>query len=59
MNSVTIGGDELTQIMKKSVALGHGAETIFGTLDENLSFLENAFEVTLSLAADNLIIEGR
>ncbi len=45
--------------MKKSVALGHGAETIFGTLDENLSFLESAFEVRLSLASNNLIIEGK
>jgi len=36
-----------------------GSETIFGTLDENLSFLEETFAVSLSLAPDNLIIEGK
>ena len=46
-------------MMKKSVALGQGAETIFGTLDENLSFLENAFDVRLSLASETLVIEGK
>lgn len=44
--------------MKKTVDLVDGAETIFGTLDENLSFLEKTFAVRLSLASDNLIIEG-
>ena len=46
-------------MMKKSVALGQGAEAIFGTLDENLSFLENAFDVRLSLASETLVIEGK
>ena len=46
-------------MMKKSIALGQGAETIFGTLDENLSFLENAFDVRLSLASETLVIEGK
>ena len=46
-------------MMKKSVALGHGAETIFGTLDENLAFVENVFDVRLSLASDTLVIEGK
>jgi phosphate starvation-inducible PhoH-like protein len=46
-------------MIKKSVALGQGAEAIFGTLDENLSFLENAFDVRLSLASETLVIEGK
>ena len=45
-------------MVKKNVTLGHGTEAIFGTLDRNLSYLENAFEVRLSLASDNLVIEG-
>ncbi len=44
--------------MKKSVTFGQGLEPIFGTLDENLRFLESAFEVRISLAENNLIIEG-
>jgi phosphate starvation-inducible protein PhoH and related proteins len=44
--------------MKKNVTFGQGAEAIFGTLDENLRFLESAFEVRISLAENNLIIEG-
>jgi phosphate starvation-inducible PhoH-like protein len=44
--------------MKKSVTFGQGAEAIFGTLDENLRFLESAFEVRLSLDENHLIIEG-
>ena len=44
--------------MKKNVTFGQGAETLFGTLDENLHFLETAFEVRLSLDENNLIIEG-
>ena len=46
-------------MMKKSVALGHGAETIFGTLDENLAYLENVFDVRVSLASETLVIEGK
>ncbi len=46
-------------MMKKSVALGHGAETIFGTLDENLAFVESVFDVRLSLASETLLIEGK
>jgi phosphate starvation-inducible PhoH-like protein len=44
--------------MKKSVAFGQGAEALFGTLDENLHFLESAFDVRLSLNENNLVIEG-
>jgi phosphate starvation-inducible PhoH-like protein len=44
--------------MKKSVALGQGAEVIFGTLDENLQFLETAFDVRISLSENTFIIEG-
>ncbi len=35
-----------------------GSRNLFGTLDENLHFLETAFEVRLSLDENNLIIEG-
>jgi phosphate starvation-inducible PhoH-like protein len=44
--------------MKKSVAFGQGAETIFGTRDENLHFLETTFDVRLSLTENTLNIEG-
>lgn len=44
--------------MKKSVAFEQGAEALFGTLDENLHFLESAFDVRLSLTENNLVIEG-
>jgi phosphate starvation-inducible protein PhoH and related proteins len=44
--------------MKKSVALGQGIEVIFGTLDENLQFLETAFDVRISLSENTFIIEG-
>ena len=44
--------------MKKSVAFSQGAEAIFGTLDENLHFLETAFDVRISLAENTLNIEG-
>jgi phosphate starvation-inducible protein PhoH and related proteins len=44
--------------MKKSVTFGQGAEAIFGTLDENLRFLESAFEVRISQSENNLTIEG-
>jgi phosphate starvation-inducible protein PhoH and related proteins len=44
--------------MKKSVAFGQGAEAIFGTLDENLRYLESAFDVRISQAESNLVIEG-
>ena len=44
--------------MKKSVALGQGAEVIFGTLDENLQFLEAAFDVRISLSENTFVIEG-
>jgi phosphate starvation-inducible PhoH-like protein len=40
------------------VALGQGAEVIFGTLDENLQFLETAFDVRISLSENTFIIEG-
>ena len=44
--------------MKKSVALGQGAEAIFGTLDENLQLLESAFDVRISLSEHTFDIEG-
>jgi phosphate starvation-inducible PhoH-like protein len=44
--------------MKKNVTFGQGAEAIFGTLDENLQFLESAFDVRITQAENNLIIEG-
>src|SRR5262245_169818 len=44
--------------MKKSVTFGQGAEAIFGTLDENLRYLESAFDVRISQAENNLVIEG-
>ena len=40
------------------MTFSQGAEALFGTLDENLRFLETTFEVRLSLAENNLIIEG-
>ncbi|MFN8008743.1 MAG: PhoH family protein [Terriglobia bacterium] len=44
--------------MRKTVEFGGGAEALFGTLDENLQFLESAFEVRLSLNENTLVIEG-
>jgi phosphate starvation-inducible PhoH-like protein len=44
--------------MKKSVALGQGAEAIFGTLDENLQYPETAFDVRISLSENTFNIEG-
>ncbi|MEW5976660.1 MAG: PhoH family protein [Acidobacteriota bacterium] len=44
--------------MRKHVAFGPGAEAIFGTLDENIHFLESAFDVQIQVAESDLIIEG-
>src|SRR5262245_47292939 len=52
------GGKLARTHMKKSVALGQGVEVIFGTLDENLQFLETAFDVRISLSENTFIIEG-
>ena len=44
--------------MKKNVTFGQGGKALFGTLGENLSFLEAAFEVRLSVAENNLVFEA-
>ena len=49
---------KVNTIIKKNVALSHDAEAIFGTLDENLTYLESCFDVKLLLTPDALIIEG-
>jgi phosphate starvation-inducible PhoH-like protein len=58
MHYPIFGGLATAYRMKKCVAFGQGAEAFFGTLDENLRFLESAFDVRLSLSENNLVIEG-
>ncbi len=41
------------------VTLPHGIETLFGTRDENIRFLEDALEVKTHLLADSLEIAGQ
>ena len=49
---------EVSTIIKKNVALSHDIEAVFGTLDENLTYIESCFEVKLLLTPNDLIIEG-
>jgi phosphate starvation-inducible protein PhoH and related proteins len=44
--------------MKKNVEFSTGAEAVFGTLDENLRFLESAFDVQIILSENSLTVEG-
>ena len=49
---------EVSTIIKKNIALSHDVEAVFGTLDENLTYIESCFEVKLLLTPNDLIIEG-
>ncbi|HXN64217.1 MAG TPA: PhoH family protein [Candidatus Acidoferrales bacterium] len=44
--------------MRRSLQVASGVETFFGTLDENLKFLESSLHVTIDLHDDQLIVEG-
>ena len=44
--------------MKISVRISRGIESLFGTRDENIRLLEDAFAVTIRLGEDSLEIEG-
>ena len=45
---------EVSTIIKKNVALSHDIEAVFGTLDENLTYIESCFEVKLLLTPNDL-----
>ena len=45
-------------LMRRNMPIVGSVETFFGTLDENIKFLESAFHVTVELRDNNLIIEG-
>ncbi len=44
--------------MRRSLQVTGGVETLFGTLDENLKFLESSLHVTIDLRDDQLVVEG-
>ncbi len=44
--------------MRRTVPIAGGIEPLFGTLDENLKFLESALQVTTQLQDNHLAIEG-
>jgi phosphate starvation-inducible PhoH-like protein len=44
--------------MRRTVQIAGSVETLFGTLDENLKFLESALQVRADLVNDSLSIEG-
>ncbi len=44
--------------MRRTVQIAGGIEPLFGTLDENLKFLESALQVTTQLQDNHLAIEG-
>jgi phosphate starvation-inducible PhoH-like protein len=44
--------------MRRTVQIAGSVETLFGTLDENLKFLESALQITADLENDRLSIEG-
>src|SRR5581483_11304862 len=48
----------LPQLMKLTVQITRGIESLFGTRDENIRLLESALNVTTRLLNDSLEIEG-
>ncbi|MFZ0819837.1 MAG: PhoH family protein [Candidatus Acidiferrales bacterium] len=44
--------------MRRTVQIAGSVETLFGTLDENLKFLESALQIRADLEDDSLSIEG-
>ena len=44
--------------MRRTLEIAGSVETFFGTLDENLKYLESAFHVAVELRNDKLFIEG-
>jgi phosphate starvation-inducible PhoH-like protein len=44
--------------MRRTVQIAGSVETLFGTLDENLKFLESALKIRADLENDSLSIEG-
>jgi phosphate starvation-inducible protein PhoH and related proteins len=44
--------------MRRTMQIAGSVETLFGTLDENIKYLESAFHVTAELRDDNLNVEG-
>jgi phosphate starvation-inducible PhoH-like protein len=45
-------------LMRRTVQIAGSVETLFGTLDENLKFLESSLQVRADLENDSLSIEG-
>ncbi len=45
-------------LMRRTVQIAGGIESLYGTLDENLKLLESALRVTTQLQHDRLAIEG-
>ena len=44
--------------MRRTIQIAGQVENLFGTLDENLKFLESALHVTTYLHDNNLVVEG-
>ena len=45
--------------MRRTVQIAGNVGTLFGTLDENLKFLESALQITADLEDNNLRLEGK
>jgi phosphate starvation-inducible PhoH-like protein len=44
--------------MRRTLQVAGSVEALFGTLDENLKFLESALHVTIDLQSEHLVVEG-
>jgi phosphate starvation-inducible protein PhoH and related proteins len=44
--------------MKKSIAISHNVEALFGTRDENLRVLQDGLNITIDLRSDSISLEG-
>jgi phosphate starvation-inducible protein PhoH and related proteins len=44
--------------MRRTLQVAGSVEALFGTLDENLKFLESALHVTIDLQSEHLLVEG-
>lgn len=45
--------------MRRTLQVAGSVEALFGTLDENLKFLESALHVTIDLQSEHLVVEGQ
>ncbi len=45
--------------MRRTLQVAGSVEALFGTLDENLKFLESALHVTIDLQSEHLVVKGQ